>query len=388
MPDEVRVQSNGAYWQAVIVDHLGRAKAKSIGRKDAMTKRQAMKAARIWAAEHADNPIAATARAITLLQWRDRYVATRTDISPLTLSDHDRTLTLLSHHFGDLEVRRLGRPDAKDFRVWLESQPGRGDGNPTMSEATVRKHIRNCKTIFGAAVDEGWRTDNPFSKEKSSVPETPNDWQYVDLETFGRLLEELPIEYRTAAALARLAGLRLSEATFLRWSDINWSDRTITVRIRGGRATTKQRHRTVPIAPQLHDLLTDALLMGAFEMETPDLDLDHVAPLAGENLQRPLRRAAERIGAAWAKPFHTLRKNCETDWLASYPVMDVCRWLGHSPAVAMRHYHQTTASTMRRAAGLDTTPSPAEAEINRLRAARRRTARRLRQLRANQESTP
>jgi len=96
------------------------------------------------------------------------------------------------------------------------------------------------------------------------------------------------------------------------------------------------------------------------------------------------------MGEAWAKPYHTLRKNCETDWLAAYPVMDVCRWLGHSPTVAMKHYHQTTASTMRRAAGLVADPATElEAEVRRLREARIRTASHIRRLRrATERATP
>jgi len=211
--DEVRVQKSDRYWQAVIVDHLGKRRAKNVGRIDQISKRAAMTNARAWAVEFAANPQSATATPISLEQWTARYMATRTDISDLTLADHARTLDLLAQHFGTVAIKRLGRADGRDFRVWLEAQPGRGTGDKRMAEATIRKHIRNRKTIFSAAIDEGWTTDNPFAKEKSSVPDTPNDWTYVDTDTFNRLLDELPGEYRMAAAIARLAGLRLSEAT-------------------------------------------------------------------------------------------------------------------------------------------------------------------------------
>ncbi len=53
----------------------------------------------------------------------------------------------------------------------------------------------------------------------------------------------------------------------------------------------------------------------------------------------------------YAKVCPTLRKDCETDWLQTFDVFTVCQWLGHSPAVAQRHYHGAKDEDFQRASG-------------------------------------
>lgn len=51
----------------------------------------------------------------------------------------------------------------------------------------------------------------------------------------------------------------------------------------------------------------------------------------------------------WQKLFLNLRSSRETELLAVYPVADVCRWFGHSPAVAARFYAQARTEVADRA---------------------------------------
>lgn len=41
---------------------------------------------------------------------------------------------------------------------------------------------------------------------------------------------------------------------------------------------------------------------------------------------------------AWPKLLHNLRASRQSELAAKYPLADVCRWMGNSPAVAARHY--------------------------------------------------
>ena len=51
----------------------------------------------------------------------------------------------------------------------------------------------------------------------------------------------------------------------------------------------------------------------------------------------------------WQKLFVNLRSSRETELLAVFPVADVCRWFGHSPAVAARFYAQARTEVADRA---------------------------------------
>lgn len=79
---------------------------------------------------------------------------------------------------------------------------------------------------------------------------------------------------------------------------------------------------------------------------------------AAETDAKAIALLARQYGVT--KPMHTLRKSLESDWLAKYPIADVAAWLGNSPTVAMKHYHQTVGETMRSVTGKN--PSPTQTE--------------------------
>ena len=75
-----------------------------------------------------------------------------------------------------------------------------------------------------------------------------------------------------------------------------------------------------------------------------------VACDAGVNLRTALARLIVLAGLTpWQKIFVNLRSSRETELLAVYPVADVCRWFGHSPAVAARFYAQARTEVADRA---------------------------------------
>ena len=80
-------------------------------------------------------------------------------------------------------------------------------------------------------------------------------------------------------------------------------------------------------------------------------------------VQRPTPAARAGI-ILWEKPFQNMRASCATDLIEIYP-SHVCEaWLGHTGAVADRHYRQVTEKHFQKAAqrrgtenrGVDVTP--------------------------------
>ena len=63
--------------------------------------------------------------------------------------------------------------------------------------------------------------------------------------------------------------------------------------------------------------------------------------LYGGNLSKNVRAAVVRSGVeVYAKPLHTLRKSCITDWAGSYPMHVVKEWAGHADiATTLRYSH-------------------------------------------------
>lgn len=346
-----RLESNGAYWRLAYRDAKGIIRRVSLGPKSKISKAEAnRRCRRIIAKTHANPGATANQQRVRLKGWIDEYLD-GANMADSTVAVYEATRVYLVEFFGaEGIIRQIDRNDAARFAAWLRTQTytrGKRTGIP-LTEQTVRKHIRNAKSLFHAAHDRDLIPINPFDREASSVLEVDQDWRYVSLEEFERMIDATPSHDRRALlALLRLAGLRRGEALRLRWSDLDWNTRRLTVTNTEGVRTTKKRARVVPMTPRLHEIL-----LAAFEAAEDGADL--VAPVNDGNLIRTVEGIIRRAGLTpWPKPLHTLRKNCETDWLAEYPIMDVCKWLGHAPGVAFKHYHQTREETMQKAAGIE-----------------------------------
>lgn len=337
---DVNLCVNGDYWQARWVDDRGKRRGKSLGRRDQISERKARKLCRAIADEHARRPGARNAAgAMPLSAWLDEFKRLTPEYTDSTRTLYDHTASLLLKHFG--EARRLDgihRHDAGSFRAWLTTYTytrGKKGQARTLTETTIRKHIRHCKVIFNLAVRYDHIAENPFDREVAAVPRVDKSWRYVSIDDLRRILDACPDRsWRCLFALCRLAGLRLGEAQRIAWADIDHDGRMVTV-THDGKATTKRRRRTVPMVPTLA-----AELLAAFDAAEDGADGPvQVGRAAIYKQADAIVKRAEL--QPWPKMFHTLRKNCESDWLKRYPVMDVCDWLGHDPAVASKHYHQT-----------------------------------------------
>ena len=64
---------------------------------------------------------------------------------------------------------------------------------------------------------------------------------------------------------------------------------------------------------------------------------------ACQNLRTTFDKIIKRAGLnPWPKPFQNLRSTRETELMETYPAHVVVSWIGHSEAVARKHYLQTT----------------------------------------------
>lgn len=345
----MRLESNGGYWRAVWIDSNGRRRRKGLGSVAKVSKAAAKRKLRDLIGKHAITPAARdVGRAPTLRVWADHWLGGIGNEATERL--YRRSIDYLIEFAGEgIRLDKVTRQHANHWRQWLAGKkivPGDGRERAAMTETTIRKHLRHARAMFGAAKRLDLVAINPFDRESCSVPAVDKDWQYIDVgDQLTALLDAAPSDgWRCLIALSRLAGLRLGESLRLTWADIDWQGRKLTVQ-HEGEATTKRRRRVVPIQPRLYDVL-----LQAFEAAAEGQGA--VCVVVTRNLHGQFARIIQAAGfVPWSKPFHTLRKNCESDWLAEYPVMDVCSWLGHSPTVAAKHYHQTKDETIRAVTG-------------------------------------
>jgi integrase len=249
---------------------------------------------------------------------------------------------------GDPSIDGITVAQANDFRLWVSAHEfEQNERKYTLSDSSVHRHVVVARQIFQTALDEELIRKNPFANVKVPAVVVDKNWEYVDDATLQKILDACPDEpMRMLFRLTRWAGLRQQEAMRLRWDQIDWDRRLLTVLPPTGKRTTKAKLRTTPIVPPLYDALRHW-----FEHAT----LGSPGPCAGvrtNNLYRNVDAIMERAGVPrYADPFHTLRRNLATDWVEVHALLDVASWTGHSPQVLATFYHKTKATAVERVTG-------------------------------------
>ena len=144
-------------------------------------------------------------------------------------------------------------------------------------------------------------------------------------------------EWRLLIALSRWGGLRVpSEALALEWRHIDWAGGTFTVPC-SKTARTGKPYRVVPIFGELLPYLEDAQAVAEGSRYVISRYRD-----SSTNLRSRLMWIIRKAGLEpWERLWHNLRASRASELASEYPANTAADWLGHTPAVADRHYLQT-----------------------------------------------
>jgi integrase len=255
-----------------------------------------------------------------------RYIKSRSNLKPSSITKLRQTESkMLAFFDSETFLRKITVDDAANWRAWLTEQG--------LSEATVRQHCRNAKTMFNEAVERDLIDKSPIRRLKSGILASDND-HYVTPDHTERILDACPsLQWRVLFGLARLAGLRVpSETHLLEWNDVDWYRSRMTVRSPKTEHHPGKEQRAVPITPRLMMILREA-----FEAAEPGQEL--VVTKSRNNLYRGLETIVKRAGLTqWPDAFQALRRSCEVEWASEYPQFAVSQWIGHSITVSGKHY--------------------------------------------------
>ena len=148
------------------------------------------------------------------------------------------------------------------------------------------------------------------------------------------VLAECPDDdWRLIFALARYGGMRCpSEVLTLRWSDVLWDQKKLRI------DSPKTGVRFCPIFPELAPILE-----AAFDAAPEGATFCVQRYRQGYNPATTMKKIIERAGhEPWPKLFINCRSTRRTELQRQYPDHVINKWLGHSSAVAEKHYLQVT----------------------------------------------
>ena len=301
-----------------------------------------------WLASRDDRMIAKLARVgltasrqtVTLESWLTQYLDERDgELKPESHRKLGQTRDKLvgrpktadrdavkGHFAPDTPLRQLTPQDAAEWRQWLRSQG--------LSEAAIKTHSGNAKTMLQEAVRRKLIEDNPFQHLKSGP--TPSRYtRYVTPDEITRIIEACAdAEWKLLFGLGRYAGLRIpSESHLLTWADVDWERGRLTVRSPKTEHHAGHEQRLVPITPNLMKLLLDRFA----ECEEDD---QYLVTIRGQGrIRKTVQAVCARAGVElWSRLWQTLRSSCEKEWAMSFPQYAVSKWIGHSITVSGRHY--------------------------------------------------
>lgn len=289
----------------------------------------------------------------TLGDWTTRYLNSSM-VKESTKEQLERARDNLVLHFGaDRPIRSISTADAKDWIAWLAKNGNeRSAGkDKSLAQNTVRRRTGRAKQFFGAALEAGLIVSNPFDSKEIACATTGNRerMEFVKAEVIEECISAASGDWPIIIALARYGGLRIpSELSRLRWSDVDWAGSSMTIH-----ASKTEHHkgggiRHMPILPDLMVHLRDAFERAADGAEFVVSDPNKRQMRA--NLATEFRRIIARAKVTpWPKLWQNLRASRETELLASFPVKDVCTWIGNSPDVAMQHYAMAQGEHFQRA---------------------------------------
>lgn len=302
----------------------------------------------------------------TLGRLCDAYLASRSIVADATKVRDVQVVNRLLEYFG--RERLLDSITVQHAEQWRERLAA--DGNQSdekrseLADNTVRRRTGVARQVFSTAIRWGHLSSNPFDGLATTVRANLERQAFVSWADVLLVIKQAPsIEWKSLIAFVRLTGCRVpSELQGLKWADVDLAGRNIVIR------SPKTAHhggehalRSVPMFPELVpylSMLADAVGPGV------DVPLsDPVFPMACDpavNLRTQLTRMIVKAKLSpWAKLFVNMRSSRETELLAAYPAADVCRWMGHSPAVAARFYAQARPEVADRAAREMTVGAPA-----------------------------
>ena len=242
--------------------------------------------------------------------------------------------------------------DAENFKRHLKAAG--------LAKTTMAKWCSLARGVFEVARKHRLLESNPFQDAKISVVINANRsrQKFIERSTIeSSVLAACPdAEWRSLVGLARYGGLRVpSEALSLRSEHINWERGEMLVPSPKTEHFEGHESRLVPLFSEVRPLLQEA-----FEQAEPGAVFvisRHRSKVKNGgtnwqavNLRTRFQKIIRNAGVKpWPRLWVNLRSSRATELADLFPSKVAADWLGHTEAIADKHYRQTTREHFERA---------------------------------------
>lgn len=296
----------------------------------------------------------------TLAEWLDQWLENEI-LGSVRASSWQTYRNIIKKHIlpvlGEMKLSTITPSVIHDFVTALESS--------SLSYNTIKGVYRLLKAALRCAFEEGMIEKNPCRKIKIQRIEQVEPRVLTRSEQ-ERVKKSIQSANDLLALLSLYTGMRLGEICALKFSDVDWEKKTVTVkrsvqRVRQSKANRKtvlmvgapkslRSHRVIPIPDfllkQLKNLLKNSA-DGGYIFGSP------ITAAEPRTIQRRFKRRMDQLGIVGAH-FHTLRHSFATRLLElGVDVKTVSVLLGHSSAkTTLDHYAHSLIEQQRSAMDL------------------------------------
>lgn len=271
------------------------------------------------------------------------WLMTKLDLSEKRVAAAERTADNLGAYLGNVEIEAITPEQLERWALKMH--------NDGAALNTVSTYTGLAKQFFVWAVRERLIKESPASKLDCHF-EASERLTEVPSALVEQLCGAAAGELAVALRLARWGGLRAAEILRVRVADVNCEERALLVR-----DTKRGRTRRLPVFPEL-DCVIDAILQHPYCPAGVAMEgrcgrlLPELSQYTTSAMDQRALRLAHSIGIERPQRFwQNMRATRESELMDDFSLKDVCKWIGNSPDVAMRHYALVRGVEFDRAAG-------------------------------------
>lgn len=280
-------------------------------------------------------------KAISIKDFSDEYLAfseqnkaEKTFVGDKLVGKH-----LLGFFSPIRELNTIDEKDAEKFLLHLKKNAPLG----------VYNYLRTLRAMFNKAIEWNYLRNNVFVKIKLPKRQEKNP-EYLTVDELTKILEKIDKQIvKDIAEISFYTGLRLGEATFLKWKNISLNTNTIT--IGDDSFTTKSRKsRSIPIHPRVKGII-ERLKDGCKNKKDDYLfRKTRNQPFTGSYISKKFKKGCRAAGIDEAIHYHTLRHSTGSllaqKGVSLYTIQKI---LGHSSPTVSQIYAHMQIDTLREA---------------------------------------
>lgn len=237
---------------------------------------------------------------------------------------------LLGFYPATREVNSIETKDAEKFLYHLKKNAPLG----------VYNYHRTLKAMFNKGVEWNYLRNNPFAKVKLPKRQEKRP-AYITTEELEKVLEKIKQQaIKDVVQISFYSGLRLGEATFLKWKNISLYHNAINIGDESF-STKSRKSRSVPFHPKVKEIIERLKNESKVQKENYLFRKTGNQPFTKDYISKKFKKACKDAGIDEAIHYHSLRHSTGSllaqKGVSLYTIQKI---LGHSnPAVSQIYAH-------------------------------------------------